>query len=253
MVKIMSFNLLCAGQGENAWQNRVGLVVNSIRKNEPDMFGLQEAHKEWMEEITAAFPDYSYIGVGREDGKDKGEFSPIFYRKDQFEVQKSETFWLSQTPKMPSKGWDAACDRICTYGIFLHKKSDITFVHYNTHLDHIGLTAQQEGAKLIIRMADENKQLPSIITGDFNVTPHSIPYNIITQNGFIDARDGSGETSYTFHAFDNPQENAAHSTIDYIFVNDKCKVKYFKVITDKEQGRYPSDHYPVMAELSLHS
>lgn len=248
MLKIMSFNVLCAGTNENAWQNRIERVAGLIGRHAPDTIGLQEAHEGWMDALTAALPEYDYVGVGRDDGERGGEFSPVFFRKDRFSVLNSGTFWLSETPDLPSKGWDAACRRVCTYAQLFDKQEQKAFFHYNTHLDHVGGTAQIEGAKLIVKAAAENASLPVLVTGDFNITPGSDVYQIMQSAGFFDIREAAPDTdqTYTFHNFNREQK-----IIDYIWSNNHVQAKRFKVITQVHEGRAPSDHYPVEAELIL--
>ena len=249
----MSFNLLCAGRGELEWQKRIPLVVRTIRNADPDTFGVQEAHIGWMKALRAAFPDYADVGVGRDNGKTKGEFSAVFYKKDRYQLLDSGSFWLSETPEKPGRGWDAACIRICSWAKLLDIRTEKTFIHMNTHLDHIGAIAMQKGAELICERASLfDKDAPVILTGDFNVTPDSVPCKTVLEGGFSDARDVAAETDkgITFHAY-QPKDPDVHSVIDYIFVKNVECVNKFRVVTKKIDGTLPSDHYPVVAELNL--
>ncbi len=126
-MKVMSFNILCGGSENRSWENRIKLVVETIRKRRPDTFGLQEAHKGWIDALTERFPEYDFIGVGRDDGEQEGEYNPIFYLKDMYDVIDSGTFGLSETPEKPSKGWDSACTRICTHVVLKNKETDEIF------------------------------------------------------------------------------------------------------------------------------
>lgn len=251
----MSFNVLCYGNGIHFWTKRMPLVVRAIRNCDPDTFGVQEAHYGWIRFLNAAFPDYGYVGVGRDNGKKKGEFSAVFYKKEKFEVLDKGTFWLSETPeKAGSKGWDAACVRICSWAKFKRKSDGKEFVHLNTHLDHIGEVAMQKGAELV---AERGTQIangaPAFFTGDFNVTPDSAPCNAVKACGFEDARDLTELTDkdITFHAFAPNDPNVPKSVIDYVFCKGNIKVKRFKVMRKLVDGELPSDHYPIYADVEL--
>ena len=250
-MKVMSFNLLCSGKFRRRWQNRIPLAVRIIRNYEPDTFGVQEAHIGWMNALAASLPDYAWVGVGRDDGAEKGEFSAVFFRRDMFTLIDSGTFWLSETPEKPGLGWDADCIRVCTWALLENVETGKRFVHFNTHLDHIGPVAQQKGAELV---AERSRTLfadvPAFFTGDFNVTPDSAPCKAVKSGGFLDARDVAPVTDkgVTFHDFESGRES---SVIDYVFVRGDVKVNSFSVIRDKIDGDLPSDHYPVIAEIDI--
>lgn len=247
-MKVMSFNVLCGYGGPKKWTKRKNLVRDIIKKYSPDTFGLQEAHYRWMNYLCRNLPEYDYVGVGRDNGKRMGEFSPVFYKKDKYEVIDTGNFWLSETPEKPGKGWDAACIRICSYAVLKDKATGEKFAHFNTHLDHVGPVAQSEGAKIIAERADTYKGMPTIVTGDFNVTPDSGAYKTITAAGFEDARYLTKDTDDegTFHNF-----GKCSDMIDFIFVKNGIEVQSFRTVTDKIEDDFPSDHYPVIAELEL--
>lgn len=252
-MKIMSFNVLCYGRDKNFWLGRIPLVVRTIRKADPDTFGVQEAHIGWMNALTGAFPDYGYVGVGRDDGKKKGEFSAVFYKKDKFEVLDKGSFWLSETPEKPGKGWDAACIRICSWAKLKEIETGKEFVHLNTHLDHIGPVAMQKGAELVASRGTEIAGgNPAFFTGDFNVTPDSKPCKAVLACGFSDCRDIAEITDKgrTFHGF-NEKDPEAGSVIDYVFCKGSVRVKSFEVIRKHIDRQVPSDHYPVVAEVEF--
>jgi endonuclease/exonuclease/phosphatase family metal-dependent hydrolase len=251
-MKVMSFNLLCGGSGERDWKERAGLVTRTIRNEMPDIFGAQEAHYDWIKVLKSAFPDYEYVGIGRDDGKKKGEFSPVFYKKDKYRKLDEGHFWLSETPNKPGKGWDAACIRICSWTKLEEKETGKQFIAMNTHLDHIGQTAMQKGAELIAKRAAEIAgDLPVILTGDFNITPDSAPCKAVKDGGFKDCRDVAKRTDMnnTFHNFVSGTEG--FSTIDYIFVKGDIAVKRFNVLKKKIDRHFPSDHFPVTAEIAF--
>jgi len=243
------------GDGVNAWPNRIEMVTGLLRFHNPDIFGLQEALYGQITDIQKNLPDYEWFGVGRDDGEKAGEFSPVFFKKSEFILLKHGTFWLSETPDKPSKGWDAALNRIVTWGKFQSKVTGKQFIVFNTHFDHRGVEARKESAALIRKKIEEmtyDNALPAILTGDFNLTPDQEPILLIKKY-LSDAREISQEPPYgpagTFNGFkwDAPLNNR----IDYIFVNDKVKVLKYAILTDSKDQRYPSDHLPVFAKVQL--
>lgn len=256
-MKIMSFNLLCGGKEQRAWPMRKDMVIDTIARELPDTFGVQEAHYDWMQTLLHALPAYASVGVGRDDGDKEGEYSAVFYKKDAYALLDSGTFWLSETPDIPGKGWDAACVRVCSWAKLQSNETGKVFVHFNTHLDHVGKIAMQKGAELVTKMAAEIcPDAPAFFTGDFNVTPESEPYATVLANGFADARLLAPVTDNgpTFHAdvFEEGTRRNHHCIIDYCFVKGDIEVKSYKVIRDLYEGNlYPSDHYPVVAEITF--
>ena len=251
-MRIMSFNLLCYGNEKRNWNYRAPLVVRTIRNADPDTIGVQEAHINWMNVLRACLPDYDYVGIGRDDGKEAGEFSAVFYKKDKYELLDSGSFWLSETPDRPGKGWDAACIRICSWAKLKEKTTGKEFVHLNTHLDHVGLVAMQKGAELV---TEKGKAIahgnPAFFTGDFNVTPESAPCKAVLAGGFKDCKEIAEETDkgITFHGFRYPDYEG--SVIDYVFAKGDVRVSKFAVIRDTIDGELPSDHYPVYADVDF--
>ena len=201
MFRIMSFNVLCWGEGEHSIDNRIPLVISVIKKYAPDSFGVQEAHKKWIDALVGGLPEYDYVGVGRDDGNEKGEYAAVFYRKERFAASDSGNFWISETPDIPSKGWDAACIRIATYVKLTDKVSGESYIHFNTHLDHIGVQAQINGAKMIQKKAASFGGVPVVATGDFNVMPDSDCYKTMISANLADARNLAPDSDdcYTFH------------------------------------------------------
>lgn len=251
-MRIMSFNVLCGGPDDKYWTDRTYRVTDAIKAADPDSFGLQEAHLGWMTWVTNTLPGYGWVGVGRDDGRQGGEFSPVFYKKDKFELLDSGNFWLSETPDVPGKGWDAACVRICSYALLKEKATGKEFVHFNTHLDHKGPVAMQKGAELVALKA--NELFPgktAVFTGDFNITPDSAPCKAVKDGGFTDSRDIAKDTDKdnTFHGYNSGDKG--QSVIDYVFVRDVKSVEKFAVIREKIDGIYPSDHWAVYADLDI--
>ncbi len=251
MFRIMSFNVLCWGHGHRNYVHRIPLVCQIIKEARPSSFGVQEAHIEWMTALRENLPEYDFVGVGRDDGKEEGEFSAVFYLKDEFTASDSGNFWISETPDVPSKGWDSACTRIATYVKLTHKESGKAYIHFNTHLDHIGRIAQINGAKMIQEKAASFGGVPVVCTGDFNVEQGSDCYNTMISANMADARTLAPDSDdcYTFHGF-RPEE--IQSFIDFVFV-DKATVRpvNFKVINKLIDGEFYSDHHAVYADIEL--
>lgn len=255
-LKVMSFNirLNVDSDKENSWTNRKQDVVDLLSYYHPDYFGVQEALPEQMKDIKNGLKNYDYVGVGRDDGKEKGEFSAIFYDTERLQVIKSGTFWLSETPEKPSKGWDAAYNRVCTYAVFKDKKSKKEFLAMNLHFDHIGNVARVKSADLILKKIKEinPKNLPLTLSGDFNLTDDTEPIKIISQNlkdSFYNSEKKHYGPKGTFTAFNVTE--VPQDRIDYIFVKG-FKIKSNRHINDRRENLlYPSDHFPVLTELQF--
>ena len=246
-MRAMTFNVLCAGRKENQWCRRQPLVRDVIKKYMPDFFGIQEAHYGWMKYIAGQLKDfYSYVGVGKDDGMNGGEFSPVFYRKDMYNVVERLDFWLSETPDKASLGWDGAENRTCSGALFENITTGENVAVFNTHLDHVGEVAQKKGAYLILEKLKKYDNIKTVLMGDFNVTPDSEIYKIFIDGGFDDARTIADDSDNinSFHWF-----GGSSKMIDFVFVKNIKKVSNVKTATDKTDGRYPSDHYPVVADF----
>ena len=264
-MKVMSFNIRCqSGENEediNYWGSRKYLVAELIDKYSPGIIGMQEAEKRQIDDLEVLLENYNWIGVGRDDGIDGGEFSPIFYDRSKFKVEWDSTFWLSPTPGIPSNGWDANLNRIVTYALFKNKTNGNEFYFFNTHFDHQGDTARYESAKLLVKTVMEiPAYFPVIITGDFNCTLDSDPYKIITGDTtstgnklLFDAQFISAAPHYggmnSFNGFGKTEE--PDRKIDFIFVNDKITVSSHGIITDRFNGLFPSDHFPIQAAIKI--
>lgn len=251
MFRILSFNVLCAGKENRWWENRVPLVCSIIKEYKPSSFGVQEAHWEWMQALCANLPEYDYVGVGRDDGDKDGEFSAVFYLKDEFTASESGNFWLSETPDKPSLGWDAKCIRNATYVKLTHKESGKSYIHFNTHLDHVGVNAQINGVRMIQEKAASFGGIPVVCTGDFNVFQDSECYNTMVSANMGDSRKMAPDTDdcYTFHGF-RPEE--IREIIDFVFVDrETVRPVNFKVINKLVDGEFYSDHYAVYVDIEL--
>jgi endonuclease/exonuclease/phosphatase family metal-dependent hydrolase len=257
-VTVMSYNIRMdtKADGVNQWGYRIEKVTDLIKKHNPDLFGVQEALHNQMMDLQNNLPDYQFIGVGRDDGKEKGEYSAIFYKKDKFEVLKQNTFWLSETPTIPgSKSWDAAITRVVTFAVVKEKSSGKSFIYANTHFDHIGKEARKNSANtikhLLLDFMKDYKAIPVLVSGDFNSEPTAEPYlNMIDgkELQLTDARPGTDVTG-TFCGFEVGKIECR--TIDYIFHSPQWKASNYKVIQENDGKYYPSDHLPVMATFTL--
>jgi endonuclease/exonuclease/phosphatase family metal-dependent hydrolase len=237
----------------NQWPNRKEKVFTLIKKYSPDVLGVQEAMHHQMMDLLQNLPDYDYIGVGRDDGKTKGEYSAILFKKNRLRIETQQTFWLSETPEVPgSKSWDAAITRVATAGKFKDQTTGKNFFIYNTHFDHLGQTAREKSAQLIkqkIKMQHDN--LPVIVIGDFNCERTDMPYSVMTDTNNIklyDAKPNTDErgTFCTFKVNSIPCKG-----IDYIFYSAEWKKINYDVIEDNDGTYYPSDHIPVLAAFDL--
>lgn len=240
----------------NAWSYRKDRACQWIKDNQIDIFGAQEVLHNQFEDILERLPNFKGLGVGREDGKQKGEYSAVFYNADKYEALESNTFWLSEHPdSVGKKGWDAALPRIVTWGKLKDKKTGKIFMAVNTHFDHIGVEARKQSALLIIQKIKEIiGEKPAVVTGDFNVDDKSDAYKTITTNEFV-LKDAYKVTekhtgvSYSFHSYGRvPVEK--RSKIDFIFVTPQIRV--IETCTPEEiPGAFLSDHNPHYAVLEF--
>jgi len=242
--------------GQNAWPNRKATFLKVLKDENPDVFGLQEALYGQVQDVEKAFPGFGRVGVGREDGKTRGEFSVIFYDTLKFRSISSGNFWLSQTPLVPgSMGWDAACTRIVTWTHLQPKNGGAGFFAFNTHFDHMGQVARRNSARLLLHAVDSLAGThPAIITGDFNAEPESEPVGILTdKDNPLHFTDSFGiavtkdSPLYTYTGFKAGEIKG--EIIDYIFVRNILKVPGYSVNTYREGDYYPSDHLPVKATI----
>jgi endonuclease/exonuclease/phosphatase family metal-dependent hydrolase len=268
-LKVMTFNIRygTANDGENRWEKRRQMVINVLRDNQPDVVGLQEALDFQLSEIRQGLGEYGQLGVARDDGKTKGEYCAILYRRDRFTVDESGTFWFSDTPDVPgSSHWGNACVRICTWARFVEKKSGRAFYLYNLHLDHASQVSREKSVALLSRRIRERKHPDAfIVTGDFN-SGESNPA-ILYLKGKTAFGNGTDKAKNPVPLVDSfrvlhPDANevgtfnefAGHrkgEKIDYIFTAADVQVVETQIIHAEYNGRYPSDHFPVTALLRL--
>lgn len=252
-LRVMSFNVLTSYNDEvNNWKARKPNLIADIKSVDPDFLGLQEAFKNQLNYVLQELDGYDFIGVGRDDGAEGGEYCPVLYKKAKFELLDSGTFWLSETPDVPGKkGWDAACNRIVSWGKFRSKETGREILYANTHFDHVSETARRESSKLILDFKEKTaKDIPFLITGDFNSSDTDQAYQTITA-GLRDARKTAktwtgGNCTYQ----SKKPANDDRFIIDYIFVSDDIQVNTFTIHSDPPQkDPLPSDHYSIDAEL----
>ncbi|MCU4155864.1 endonuclease/exonuclease/phosphatase family protein [Carboxylicivirga sp. A043] len=253
-INVATYNLRLKTEsdGINQWQFRVDHLKSLIEYHEFDIFGTQEGFKEQLDDI-AEIEGLNYFGKGRDDGKEAGEHAAIFYRSDKFKLLDSGNFWLSETPDVPSLGWDADYKRICTWGKFKSIKTKAKFYVFNVHFDHRGKIAQVESARLIFKKIGEIAgQSMVILCGDFNLEPDSEGIAIIKKE-MIDSREVSSKAPYgpvgTFSGFNI--NSKLNRRIDYIFVSKGIAVRKYAALSDIKDNRFPSDHLPVVAKVEF--
>jgi endonuclease/exonuclease/phosphatase family metal-dependent hydrolase len=246
----------------NRWALRRDPIANLIKDYDVDIIGIQEGFSWQVNDLSQRLSNWNWYGVGREDGKQAGEFAAIFYKKNKFDVVQKGTFWLSQTPEKPSKGWDASDYRIASWVILKDKGTNQTFFVLNTHLEYVGREARSEGMKLIYtRLKDLSKGFPTIVMGDFNTTAvdtmTSAPYdpenlNATLKDSFHHSLNKPEGPDKTFNGGGNFSTKAELvSRIDYIFVSQDIEVLTDRVLTDSRDGNYFSDHLPVLVETAV--
>lgn len=261
----------------NTWSRRCPQIAEVVKFHGFDIFGTQEGLKFQLEDLKKQLPGYDYIGIGRDDGKTKGEHSAIFYDTARFDLLDHGDFWLSETPDKPGLGWDAACIRICTWGKFRDKPSGKEFLYFNLHMDHVGKKARLESGKLIERKTREfGSKLPAFLSGDFNVDQTNECYMMLDGSEMFDDSYKKAALRHAPNGTWNDWKpgNFSISRIDHIFVTPQIKVSKYGILTDtyltaeEEQNleenhdsynvnffprtvRTPSDHYPVMIEVEI--
>lgn len=255
---VMSMNVRYdnPGDGINRWADRKDMVAKTILGRSADIIGMQEALAGQVFDLDSLLPYYDYIGQGRQDGKDKGEFCPVFYKMNRFKALDFGTYWLSANPgDTGSIGWDAALPRILTWVRFFDRHINREFYFLNTHFDHIGEQARIESARLLRKfIADSIREAPVVLTGDLNCTPGSAPYQTLVgdHTGLDDAAlittAWDEDTTGTFNGFG--QEDSP-GRIDYILINRQWLVMSYGVLEVREDDRFISDHWPVIARIKM--
>jgi len=279
-INIATYNLRYANHADsvhgNGWGQRLPVIAQLIQFHDFDIFGTQEGLYHQLEGLKDSLPGFRYIGIGRDDGVHGGEHSAIFYKTEKFRLLDSGNFWMSEITDRPNKGWDAVLPRICSWGKFKVIKTGFVFYLFNLHMDHIGVKARAESAKLILsKIKTFPAQTPVILTGDFNVDQTNESYTLINQSGILADSYELSPLKYALNGtFNNFRaDNKTTSRIDHIFVSHQFTVKSYGILTDtyrlkredpaaetagnlpKEAAvtpftaRTPSDHFPVMARV----
>lgn len=256
ITRVMTYNIRYDSKTDtaNTWANRKMHVCDLLRFHEPDIFGLQEAFYNQVTDVSLQLPRYDHIGVGQADGRARGEYTPIFYDSRKFQLKDQGWFWLSEMPNIPSRGWDAASNKICTYVLLEDYDKHRSVWVFNTQLDQIGLEAQANSVKLIMQKIDSlnTKKYPVILMGDFNITPDAKPIARL-ESVYYDCSKVTEQAPYgpegTYNGFD--MDSDLKKRIDYLFVKGRIEVKKYGVLTDTYNHRYPSDHLPVLIEVIL--
>ena len=255
----MTFNIRynTANDSLNAWPYRKDKVASQVLFHDVSLLGVQEALHGQIVDLKDRLPLFKYLGVGRDDGREGGEYSAIFYDTTRLQALQSGTFWLALTPDVPgSKSWDAAITRIVTWARFRDRRNGKFFFSFNTHFDHMGKEARRESATLLLqKVASISGNTPAIITGDFNATPDDEPIRVILDKGnplhLVNAKERSATTHYgpagTFNGF-GPKERD-DQPIDYIFLKGRWRVKKHATLSQTWGGRFASDHFAVLATI----
>lgn len=267
-LRVISFNIRYAasdpGENEEPWSVRQPLVsdlISGVVSDAPALVGLQEVLHEQLVDLKSALGDgWSHIGVGRDDGKEAGEYSPILYRSDIFDVIFEETKWLSETPDEPSFGWGANNRRVVTTGVFEHKETKQRLIRSNTHLDHEVSEARIEGVKIIIERLKvaqgDHGPLAVALTGDFNSQPDQDAHEEMAKIGYLDdLYDVAAERKGPEDTFTGFAPGTAQTRIDYIYIGPKGENKWvakeYEVLDNQVDGVFASDHRPVVGDLAL--
>ena len=254
-VTFMSYNIRYDTDSDSldSWTNRKAFLLNQVQFYQPDIMGTQEGLKHQLDYLQAGLVGYKYEGVGRDDGQTKGEYTAIFYNKNKFTLLKEGTFWLSETPNTVGLGWDAVCNRTCTYLLLEYQQSQQKYWVFNTHFDHIGKVARKNAAGLILTKIQQlnTANYPVVLMGDFNVEPTDTVYTILT-NTLVDTKKVGQFPPFgnegTFNGF-NFHEPLTRR-IDYIFADtNHVKILKYATLSDSKYCHYPSDHLPVFVEI----
>lgn len=260
-LRLMTYNIRynTPQDGKNAWPFRKERVLELIKESQPAILGLQEVLFDQLEFLRVQLPNYSYLGVGRDDGKSKGEFTPIFYQAERFELQSSNTFWLSETPsKAGSLGWDANLPRTATWAFLKEKESEKSIFFLNTHFDHLGEIARQNSVRLILdKLKEFVGSCPFFLAGDLNAEPDSLSYQMLSvslKDAFLLSQKYQGK-SQTYRGFQVAKAKEfgkeKEIRIDYIFCSQEVEIISACTLESNHKGLYPSDHVPVLIEVEM--
>lgn len=249
-VRVMSFNIRCQDVGGTEMQYRIPLIPAEVNEIRPDSFGVQEATLAWCAALKCLLPDYASVGKER-DGNGRGESSSIYYLRAKYRLVDSGTFWLSETPDVPSRGWDAACNRVCTWAVLQNRITKDTYVHVNSHFDHVGKVAVAEEGKMVNAFIKAHfAGLPVVFSADLNSSVDSPAYNAMTASLVNASMTAEDSVRYgTFHAC-RPETHQNHE-IDFVLCSPDLTVKTYRVVTTGIDGRFVSDHFPIYADIVI--
>jgi endonuclease/exonuclease/phosphatase family metal-dependent hydrolase len=255
--KLMTYNIRYANpnDGPNYWENRKEKLAHLIRYYDPAFLGIQEGLLHQVKYLDSCLVSYNYIGVGRDDGKQKGEFCALYYDKNLYRLIKDATFWLSETPDNPSNGWDANLNRVCTYGLFEHIHTKTRIWVLNTHFDHRGKLARENSARLILIKIGQlkNDDMPLVLMGDFNATPDDKPIQILTS----ELSDGAAITEKPLYGppgtSNGFRDGEIVRRIDYLFSRNVRVLSYAHIDDRRDNNLHVSDHQPVLMEIDFPS
>jgi endonuclease/exonuclease/phosphatase family metal-dependent hydrolase len=259
-LKVMTYNLRYLNNNDpspHTWAERVPAIKKLILNEQPDIIGTQEVLYQQLKDLETNLDNYEWIGLGREGGN-KGEYSAIFYNENKYSPLEYDHFWLSDTPDViGSKTWGNTIPRMVTWAKLLDKKSKQSFYVVNTHFDHQSANAREKSAQLILEKINEfDPALPIVLTGDFNTSPDSVPHQTLTSEGaFNDLWDTAkvriNEDLGTFNGFHDPTGGGPERRIDWVLGKGKVFTHKIEILNDYKNGQFPSDHYPVMADVTL--
>lgn len=255
-ISVLTYNIKWDNTNDtvNNWNDRKEAMVSLLKHYQPGIIGMQEVVHGQLNYLVANLPNFASVGVGREDGKEKGEYSPILYDTELLKSLESATYWLSDTPDKISVGWDAALERICTYALFEDLKTKKQFWVFNTHFDHIGVLAREKSAALIVSKIKElnTENLPVVLMGDLNLKPDENPIQFLKKE-LVDGQSITQKTFYgptgTFNGFEHDRNLT--DRIDYIFVQNFAVESYIHIDDRMENNKHISDHLPVFAKLII--
>lgn len=253
--RIMSFNVRCKNDGEQTITNRSKVAIEVINQYAPDSFGVQECTPRWKRILAANVGDrYACVGAARDYYGPFTEYSSIYYLKDKYDLIDSGTFWLSETPeKKWTKSFDSACFRVASWALLEDKETGVRYTHINTHLDHVLETTRESQMKVLIECVNKVANgSPIVVTGDFNAQEdNSLVYTVACES-FNDTKKvaANSDTGRTFTSYGKYEEDGT-GAIDFIFADKSLQVDTYKIIRNTVQGIYPSDHYPIVADIRL--
>ena len=249
-VRVMSFNIRCEDVNGTEMKYRIPLIPAQVNEIRPDSFGVQECTAAWRSALQALLPEYAGVGEAR-DGNGQGESCTIYYLRAKYRLLDSGTFWLSETPDRVSRGWDAACNRVCTWAVLKNRLTGETYVHVNSHFDHRGATAVVKAGEMVNAfIAERFPDLPVVFTADLNARVGSPSYNVMTEHLVNASMTAEDSVRYgTFHAC-HPETHGNHE-IDFILCSQDIAVKTYRTVTAGIDGRFVSDHFPIYADVIL--